>query len=109
MAQSNYHNTGLSAAEIARLDTWMVEIAEDARGTAAKETGDGFRLGSKGSLSIGRNAIFYDFEAGKGGKGACSLIRHLHGCDANAAVERARDWLGRNAGTGRLGANEFGR
>ena len=92
-------------AEIAHLDTWMVEIAEDARGTAAEEDGDGFRLGAKGSLWIGRSAAFHDFEAGKGGRGAVSLIGHLFSCDGNAATDRARKWIDTHDGTGRLDAS----
>src|SRR4029077_10092804 len=86
-----------------RLDTWMVEIAEAARGTTAKESGDGFRLGAKGSLWIGRSAIFRDFEADLGGRGAFRLLQHVNGLDFADALQAARKWLSGHPGAGRLG------
>mgnify|MGYP000338999118 CR=1 FL=1 len=73
---------GLSAADDERLNTWVQQIAVELRLEAPVRTeSDGaIRVGSKGSLDIAAEAgVWNDFEAGKGGVTALSLIAHLLG------------------------------
>jgi hypothetical protein len=53
-------------------------------------------------LIIHPGALFYDFAAGAGGRGALALIELLHNCDAAAASKLARAWLAEHPGEGRL-------
>src|SRR4029453_17717159 len=46
----------------------------------------------------------FDHEAGKGGKCALSLVRHLQGSTAAEAITWAQDWLHRHPGDGELNA-----
>ena len=88
-----------------RLDTWVGQIAQALRPDAAvASTADGLRLGRKGSLSITATDGWYDHEAHKGGRDALSLIRHLRGCSAEAAVSWARGWLIQHLGDGDFAA-----
>ena len=60
------HNPVLSAADSARLDSWMVDIAADELGSVT-ESGDDYRVGANRSLVIHRTGAFHDFSAGIGG------------------------------------------
>ena len=73
----------LQPAELERLNTWLFDIVANLRPDAPSRTqGDGSsRFGQRGSLVIGPAAgVWYDHEAGSGGRNALSLIRH-HGID----------------------------
>jgi hypothetical protein len=95
----------LDKESLRRLDTWISLIARGLRPDApVASTADGLRLGRKGSLSITAADGWYDHEAGKGGRDALSLIRHLRGCSAEAAVLWAREWLEQHPGDGALHA-----
>jgi hypothetical protein len=73
----NFQQAFLSAAEQARLDSWAVEIAEEARG-AAQDAGNGdWRVGDSRALIIHPGALFYDFTLSKGSRGALALIAFL--------------------------------
>jgi hypothetical protein len=88
----------LTAAERARLDSCIIDIAEEARGAAAVDAGGVHRFGGKGALCIYPNGQWHDFSAGAHGFNALQLIEHLHpGADA---VALARPWLDRHAGAG---------
>jgi hypothetical protein len=93
----------LSAAEAARLDTWMVDIAIAVRGEA-KALGNGdWRIGANGALVIHADRSFHDFSASQHSRGALGLLKFLHAVDSNQALERAQAWLKTHAGDGRLG------
>ena len=62
----NFQQARLTAAEIARLDTWMPELAEEARGTLHDAGNGDWRVGVSRSLIIHRDTAFYDFAAGVG-------------------------------------------
>jgi hypothetical protein len=93
---------GLSAADTARLDTWLVEIAEGRLGVAQEEAGGDYRVGANRALIVHANGCWHDFTADKGGHGALSLLAHLHGGDA-AGATAATTWLSNHTGDGRLG------
>ena len=95
-------NPSLSATDLARLDTWTVEIAAQARGDGREEASGGWRFGRKGSLALHRNTAWYDFEASVGGCGALSLLVHFHGGE-QVGADAARAWLNLHAGDGCLG------
>ena len=83
----------LSAAEAARLDTWLVEIATGVRGEA-KALGNGdWRVGANGALVIHADRSFHDFSAGQHGRDALGLFNFLHSVDFSQALERAQAWL----------------
>ena len=92
----------LSAADIARLDTWVCELAARVHGDGREEASGGWRFGNNDALVIHHSLYWHDFSASVGGHGALKLLAHLHGGDA-AAVNVARAWLAQNAGDGRLG------
>jgi hypothetical protein len=93
---------GLSAADVERLDTWMPEIAEEARSNLCDETNGSFRAGADRGLVINPGGTFYDFTASKGGRGAVELIQQLRGCDPIKAVTIAKEYLAQHPGTGSL-------
>jgi hypothetical protein len=88
---------GLRAAELARLDTWALDIARHVRGSG-REANGAWRFGSKGGLVVHPDAWFHDFSAGKGGRGGLFLISHL--CPDRDPVAWAREWLGAHEGFG---------
>jgi hypothetical protein len=93
----------LDKESLRRLDTWIGLIARALRPDApVASTADGLRIGRNGSLSITAVDGWYDHEAGKGGRDALSLIRHLRGCSAEAAIFWARGWLEQHRGDGDL-------
>jgi hypothetical protein len=98
----NFQQPILTAAEVARFNTWGVEIAEEARGSAHDAGKGDWRIGAGRSLIIHPGCLFYDFAASAGGRGALALIELLHNCDAAAASKLARAWLADHPGEGRL-------
>ncbi len=68
-----------STADSVRLDTFMVEIAEEITDESSSQQSDGsFRIGAGRSLSISAQAgMWYDHSASVGGWNALSLIKHL--------------------------------
>ena len=98
----NFQQPILTPAEIVRLNTWAVELAEEARGTVHDAGKGDWRIGDGRSLIVHPGALFYDFAAGAGGRGALALIKLLHNCDEAAASKLARAWLADHSGEGRL-------
>jgi Protein of unknown function (DUF3631)/Toprim domain len=98
----NFQQPILTPVEIVRLNTWAVEFAEEARGSAHDAGKGDWRIGDSRSLIVHPGALFYDFAAGAGGRGALALIKLLHNCDEAAAGKLARDWLADHSGEGRL-------
>jgi hypothetical protein len=100
-------SAALSAADRARLNSYMVEIAADARGVAIPDGAGNYRFGSTSSaLCVYATGQFHDFSGGARAHGynALDLIRHLYpGADA---VAWARDWLARHPGNGSFVAGE---
>jgi DNA polymerase I-like protein with 3'-5' exonuclease and polymerase domains len=78
----------------------MLEIADEARGTRARQANGDWRFGTKGALILHANGNWFDFSAGKGGHSAFDLIEHLHGLDDDAATKWAKEWLERHPGDG---------
>jgi Protein of unknown function (DUF3631)/Toprim domain len=91
----------LSAADQERLDTFAVEIAEDALGVFREENKGSWRLSAGRSLIIHPGALWHDFRSGSGGRGTLSLIKHLHSIDDAAALRLARKHLAEHPGEGR--------
>jgi Protein of unknown function (DUF3631) len=91
---------GLSAAEHARLNTFMVDIAGAARGTPVTDNSGNHRFGAKGGLCIYADGGFHDFSGGarEHGFSAFELIQHLY--PAEDAVAWAHTWLGAHPGVG---------
>ena len=55
----------LSAAETARLNTWIVAIAGEARGTPTSDSSGSWRFGSNRSgLCVYANGQYHDFSGG---------------------------------------------
>jgi hypothetical protein len=100
MATDN--RSGFSAADVGRLNSWMIEIAEDARGEKYEESGGDWRFGPNRALIVHANGCWHDFSADKGGHCALSLLAHLHGGD-EAGATAATAWLSNHTGDGRLG------
>ena len=90
----------LEPEEVARLDTWIATIAQELRPGPVTPTSEGCRLGRRGSLAVATTALWHDHQAGKGDRGALSLIRHLRQCDAAAAGYWAAAWLDAHSGLG---------
>ena len=70
----------ISVKNLERLNTWLPEIASNLRpDTPAKPQPNGStRFGGKGSLVVGPEAgLWYDHEAGVGGRDALSFVKHL--------------------------------
>ncbi len=86
-----HSNSDLRLPELERLNSWLPQIATAIReGSPVKECPDGsVRIGNKGSLVLGPGSgLWYDHEAGEGGRDAVSLIRHL-------AVDNPTEWTAR--------------
>ena len=62
----------LDAESLRRLNTWIVQIAEELRPAPVASTADGWRIGRKASLSITADG-WYDFEASVGGRDGAML------------------------------------
>jgi Toprim domain-containing protein len=95
------HNPCLSAADSARLDSWMVEIASEERGTITV-AGDDYRVGDNRALVIHRTATFHDFITGTHGRGGLKLLQHVRKLDPEKALCAAREWLADKGTFGRL-------
>jgi hypothetical protein len=87
----------LSAEDLARLATQILDIAEHKRGLADHLANGEYRYGRKGSLVIYPSGWWYDFEACKGGYTARQLFAHLGGTDEDLAA-----WLKDHPGEGRF-------
>jgi len=95
MLQSSPAN--LSAAEHARLNSWMIDIAGEACGTPIGMGGQ-WRFGSNRSgLCVFDNGQFHDYSGGAHGFSTFELIEHLYPGDP---VEWARAWLDEHPGNG---------
>jgi hypothetical protein len=89
----------LSAAEHARLDTCMVDIAAEARGVAVPDGSGNYRFGSSSSgLCVYQNGQFHDFAGGAHGHNSLQLIEHLY--PRENSVSWAREWLARHPSNG---------
>jgi Protein of unknown function (DUF3631) len=91
---------GLFAGEHARLDSYMLAIAGEARGAAISDSSGGWRFGGKGALRVFSSGQYHDFSGGTGehGRNALQLIAHLY--PNENAIAWARDWLNRHPGDG---------
>ena len=96
----------LSAADQARLDTFAVEIAEDALGPFQEEGEGSWRTAQGRGTIIHPGALWFNFRSGAGGRGTLPLIKHLHQIDASAAMRFARKWLAEHPGEGRLAPSD---
>ena len=61
----NFQQPILTPAEIVRLNTWAVELAEEARGSAQDAGKGDWRIGDSRSLIVHPGALFYDFRRGR--------------------------------------------
>jgi hypothetical protein len=91
---------GLSAAEHARLNSFMIDIAGAARGNVVADASGNHRFGGKGGLCVYPNGQFHDFSGGarEHGHSAFELIEHLY--PNEDATVWARAWLACHSGTG---------
>ena len=91
---------GLSGAEHARLNGFMVDIASAARGTPIADGAGNYRFGGKGSLCIYPTGQFHDFSGGarEHGHSALELVAHLY--PNEDATVWARAWLACHPGVG---------
>ena len=80
--------SGLSAAEIALLDSQLPDIGGAIRGKPVTPDGDGWRVGS--STKISKNGRWFDFKAQQGGFDAASFIAHYRACTPGEAVAWAQ-------------------
>jgi putative DNA primase/helicase len=90
----NSKRSNKQASELARLDSWLIEIVEQARGAGREQSNGDWRFGASDGFVLHRNGFWHDFVAGRGGHGALSLLAHLGG--------DPEIWLAR-VGDGRLG------
>ena len=90
---------GFSAEDVARIDSWIVEIAaKHLGGVAPEEANAEWRVGNNRRLVIHRNGCWHDFVDETTGHGALSLLAHLHHDDADAALEAAQGLAGPTQG-----------
>jgi hypothetical protein len=93
----------LPEADLARLNTWLPEIATSLRPDApVHANGDEIRIGHKGSLALYPDGGWMDYEADIGGPDALTFIAHDTEQDAAGVRRFAIDWLRRHAGFGPL-------
>lgn len=92
----------LSPAEVERLISWMLTIADETLGNQHEEGDGSFRFGENRALVIHPGGFFHNFAAGRGGTGGVELLAMLHGLSVDAAVGKARDWLCLHEGAGNL-------
>jgi hypothetical protein len=98
----------LSLIELERLNSWLPEIVAEFRpDSPVKYLPDGsVRIGSKGSIKVGPEAgLWYDFEAGVGGRDALSLVRHLNPGDPGVWIQK---FLSDHVGNGALDGDPAG-
>jgi hypothetical protein len=104
---SHKSSATLSAAEHARLNSYMVEIAADARGTAIPDGAGNYRFGSnRGGLCVYATGQFHDFSGGARAHGynALHLIQHLY--PTEDAIAWAQSWFARHSGNGSFVAGD---
>jgi N6-adenosine-specific RNA methylase IME4 len=101
-SQSRHHSAALSAAEDVRLDTWVLEIADEVLGHQHEEGDGSFRFGENRALVVHPDGWFYDFGAGKGGSGGLALLALLSDLGLDDAAQKARQWLAAHEGSGIL-------
>jgi putative DNA primase/helicase len=97
----------LSAVDVARLDSYMIDIAAEARGTPIADDQGNFRFGTnRSALVVFANQQFHDFSGGEREHGfsALELIAHLY--PNQDPVVLARDWLARHPGQGGFQSKE---
>jgi Protein of unknown function (DUF3631) len=97
----------LTPAEHARLNSYMVGIAAEARGIAIPDGAGNYRFGSNsGGLCVYATGQFHDFSGGarEHGHNALQLIQHLY--PNEDAIAWARDWLARHPGAGSFTAGD---
>jgi putative DNA primase/helicase len=95
-------NIVLSAGEVAKFDTWLVELATEIHGAGRQEDSGNWRFGDSGSIVIFRTAYWHSFSAGEGGYGALSFLEQQYG-DRHAAANAAHVWLAQHPGNGLFG------
>ena len=90
----------MSAAEHARLNGFILDIASAARGTPIADSSGNWRFGSKGGLCVYANGQFHDFSGGarEHGFSAFQLIQHLYPNEDSTVWARA--WLACHPGAG---------
>ncbi len=96
---------GLSDEDTKRTMTFMLDIAHELLrpGTPARASNGETRFGRKGSLAIRADGLWHDHEAGTGGRGGLSLIKHLLPPGSQLDDRAwAREWLSKHPGTGSL-------
>ena len=97
----------LSAVGSARLNSHLITIASEARGTPIADSGGNYRFGSnRGGLCVYANGQYHDFSGGSRAHGynAFQLVQHLY--PEADAITWARDWLARHPGVGAFVAGE---
>jgi hypothetical protein len=97
----------LTPAEHARLNSYMIGIAAEARGIAIPDGAGNYRFGSNsGGLCVYATGQFHDFSGGarEHGYNALQLIQHLY--PNEDAIAWARDWLARHPDAGSFTAGD---
>jgi hypothetical protein len=91
---------GLSAAEHARLNSFIIDIAGAPRENAVADASGNHRFGGKGGLCVYPNGQFHDFSGGtrEHGHSAFELVEHLY--PTEDATVWARAWLACHSGAG---------
>ena len=100
-------SANLSAAEHVRLNSFLVDIAAEARGKEIADGAGNYRFGSsRRGLCVYANGQYHDFAGGARAHGfsAFELIQHLYPNEDPSAW--ARDWLARCHGTGSFVAGD---
>jgi hypothetical protein len=87
----------LSASEIERANSQILQLAEDKMGSR-QTAAVGWRFGSSGALIVFHNGNFYDHRDGGKGKGALALVQHFH--PKEDAEARLRAFLASHPGNG---------
>jgi putative DNA primase/helicase len=90
----------LSAADAERLNSWMLEIADEALGNRHDEGDGSIRFGSNRGLVIHRGGFFFDFVTSTRGAGGLELLAHLHRLSGDPLIAKAREWLDAHPGVG---------
>jgi hypothetical protein len=100
---------GFSAEDVARIDSWIIEIAAKHLGGVVREEAHGeWRVGDDRRLVVHQNGCWHDFLADKTSHGTLSLLAHLLRDDVEAALRTARAWLAQHNGDGQLGGDSGG-
>ena len=98
-------SSGLTAAEVERLDTFMPELAEQVRGHRHAEGNGSFSCDESRGLIIHPGGTFHDFTDDCAGRGAVALIQNRPGGSQNDAVTFAKAFLASHPGIGNLAAS----